>query len=292
MAGVDGTDDGNRALRFAVDRARTLRTGIRFVHVVPPVTPMAGQAPRIDPARLDEVAEWVVKDATDLCGELAPDLPVSSSVRRDSKHHALVDESATAESLVLGGRSRTPFGLGPGSTTTLATVGAGCPVFSVPATWQPGIHEGPVVVGISHREEIEPLVRIAMSEARLRGVEVQLLHAWRPPGRYSYASGMHDEAARWTEATVRDLAEASAGVRAEDPDVTVSLRAEYLAPAFAVGSASTGASLVVLGQHHAYVPLIAGLGRVPHAAIQAGTAPVEIVPLGRMHSGGAEPEAW
>jgi nucleotide-binding universal stress UspA family protein len=283
VACLDGTDDGHRAMLFAITRARLLHTELRLLHVVPTLAPFAPKASVIGERSMDEISQTIMKDAVTQCARLAPDLSVSVGLRYEDTYHVFSDESKHAECLVLGSRSQPPFRSGAGSTTNLACVAAECPVFAVPHGWQQDGEQGPVVVAVSYQEEITDLVSTAMAECELRRTQLVVLHAWRPLDGYAHASADTEDPG-WVEAATRELAEATAGVRADHPDVAVNFKARYQSPPVALAEAAADACLVVVGRHHNFLPMFSGLGRMTQAALHANTCPVEILPPARTPS--------
>src|SRR5680860_246947 len=283
VACLDGTDDGHRAMVFAITRARLLHTELRLLHVVPTLAPFAPKASIIGERSMDEISKTIMKDAVTQCDRVLHDLSVSVGLRHEDTYTVFSDESKHAQCLVLGSRSQPPFRSGAGSTTNLACVAAECPVFAVPNAWQQDGGRGPVVVAVSYREEIVNLVSMAMAECELRRTQLVVLHAWRPVDGYAHAS-TNAEDPGWVETAARELAEATAGVRADHPDVAVTFKARYLSPPVALAEAAADACLVVVGRHHNFLPMFSGLGRMTQAALHAGTCPVEIVPPTRAAS--------
>ena len=135
-----------------------------------------------------------------------------------------VEESGTAECLVLG--SRRESGFGPWSTTNLASVAAQCPVITVPLAWQRDNSSGPVVVAVSDPVETVELVGPAcVRESRLQGARLVVLHAWRSPDPYAHDVPVDGDGVDFrAEATEREFREAIAGIRADFPDVPVAIQ--------------------------------------------------------------------
>jgi len=87
------------------------------------------------------------------------------------------------------------------------------------------------------------------------------------------------EPAAWQDATTGVLAELTASVRADHPDVDVRHVVTYDSARSAVPELAAGSDLLVLGRHRHSFPLIHRLGSLTQHAIHAGTSPVEIVPV-------------
>ena len=109
--------------------------------------------------------------------------------------------------------------------------------------------------------------------------DLVVLHAWRPPAAYADALKNRMQEERFEESTTRFLAEATAGTRADNPDVQVGIEARYQATTQALADLASRAGLVVVGRHQTSVGFLPLLGRVPRAAITVGLCPVMVVPL-------------
>ena len=72
-----------------------------------------------------------------------------------------------------------------GSTVAGVAARSSVPVVSVPEDWRGPVPAANVVtVGVQHPDESEAVVRLGIDEARLRGAEVVVLHAWYLDGGY------------------------------------------------------------------------------------------------------------
>ena len=263
LACVDGTQDGDRALRYAVKEARRRGTGLRIVHVEGPSVvspPMVALAPV---STLHEVAAGIVKDAEAQARRLGwtdPDLEViqTGGPRRD----AILDFATDAVCIVLGRRSSAIDHLLTGSTTTAVAAHAAVPVISVPEQWDPsGDPAGWVVVGVEGRQALSSLLTMAMAEARSRKARLEVLHAWRPTGVYDVAVGQHVVASGWRAQTRDLLTERVHDLRRDaDDQVEWTVTAEYDRPTVALVNASERADLVVLGSARPPHPAAPGAG--------------------------------
>ena len=281
LACVDGTEDGDRALHYAVKEARRRGTGLRIVHVEAPSVvspPMVALAPV---TTLHEVAAEIVKAAEARARRLGwsdPDLEViqTGGPRRDS----IFDFAADAVCIVLGRRSSALDHLLTGSTTTAVAEHAGVPVISVPEHWDPAANpRGWVVLGVEGREALAGLLATAMAEARSRGARLEVLHAWRATGVYDAAIGQHAVASGWRAQTSDLLTERVHDLRRDtDDQVEWTVNTEYDRPATALVKASERVDLVVLGRRGHSTPLHRGLGSTTRTVLRAGRCPVMVVP--------------
>jgi nucleotide-binding universal stress UspA family protein len=133
VVGVDGSDHGNAALRWAVDEAAV--HGGEIIAVFAWQLPFIGvpgafdrdEIERLSKAFLDEAVAAVVPD---------PPVPISEFVAQGDVSESLIEASRTADLLVLGSRGRGGFaGLKLGSVSHECVQHAACPVVIIK---QPG----------------------------------------------------------------------------------------------------------------------------------------------------------
>ena len=149
VVGVDGSEGGQAALRFALEEARLRGAALHVVHAwklplyegVPGAFVLAGPlepTPPLDEVRqaLQDAAERVVEDALrDVAGDGAADLEVHREVVEAAPARALIAFAEGADLLVVGSRGRGGFlGLRLGSVSSQCTHHAPCPVVIVPHT--------------------------------------------------------------------------------------------------------------------------------------------------------------
>jgi nucleotide-binding universal stress UspA family protein len=227
---------------------------------------------------LRRIGQDVVDQALAVARETAPETPASTEVWRDAVYDMIVRESRQASYLVLGSRPRSAFRPSLGSVVAVAAMSAHCPVVAVPPDWDGTKESGPVVVAVSRHQDVEPLVAAGIEESRSRGTSVVVLHAWRPPDAYLHALATREDDRRWTEEVERELAEATAGVRGDNPDVAVRVVARFEPVGRALSDITAGAALLVVGRHRTSFGLVPRLGRVPHTALHLDLCPVQVMP--------------
>ncbi|WP_217242642.1 universal stress protein [Streptomyces sp. AC555_RSS877] len=288
VAAVDGSDDGLRALDFALDAARRREAPLRVAHVrqyaawAQPEVLAAGPPDPDDDPVLDQVR-----------GHLAgrEGLPQVEYLVLEGAPAALLPElGSTAQLLVLGSRGRGGFAsLLLGSNGMAAARDAECPVVVVPRPGREVHGEAPaapgprVVVGLQVDSPDEATLAFAFTEAALRGARLQVVAAfawpiqdWAVPGEL--APVMIDQGA--VENETRVLAE---GFLAPHSARHPGVRAEpYVAPGDAAGhlvAASKDADLVVVGRHRRRLLAPARMmGSVTHAVLLHAASPVAVVP--------------
>ena len=188
----------------------------------------------------------------------------------------MIEESRRAELVVVGSRGLGGFtGLLLGSVGAQVAAHAHCPVLVVRPDEQPIPVDGPVLVGVDGSESSRLAVGLGADEAGLRDVPLVLVHVGPPDGDRTVPEEIEESQAAYQAEAVRLLADASAVVRAEHPDLVVR---EH--PVRAAGAAqglieaSGTASLLVVGTRGraGFAGLL--LGSVSQAAIQHAHCPV------------------
>jgi len=275
---TDGGEDGDRALRFAIEEAGRRNTGVRVVHVLLDVFPYAlVSALRFTPG-ISDIGNRILREALNRSRELRPDLEVDGALVDGPLVQAIVRESSDAACVVIGTREWKRLREFGGSTSAGVASHAACPVIAVPPAWTGASSTGRVVVGVDAEGGPHPSLRQAFDEARRRGAVLEVVHAWTPPHLYEPALGNWD-AAEWRDVTAGTLAELIAPVGADFPDVKVDLVVSQGDPAFVLTEAAGESDLLILGRHRNALPFAHRLGSLAYHALQAATSPLEIVPL-------------
>lgn len=281
VVAVDGTEDGDRALRFGVDEAARRRSGLRLVHVPHETIPMAPMLPVFSGPVLHDLGAKILRESElrvqELtAGRVAADAVLAPGPRVPSILQAAEDACA----LVVAPRPVGAWKLVVGSTTTGLAARAACPVYCVPApTAEGGPRRNRVVVGVDGSPASEAVLDAGFAAAALRHAEVVLAHAWRPSGQYDTVIGGRAFVRQWVDTVERELAELSAGHRAKYPDLPVRIELRYQRPALALVELAQRAGLLVVGRrgHGAALGLL--LGSTVRAVIRAEVCPVEVVPV-------------
>jgi nucleotide-binding universal stress UspA family protein len=289
VVGVDGSEQGERAVRYAVSEARRRGTGITLVHAVHETAPMSAMLPLYSVESFVEVGRRLVRDAERHVDEIAPDIAVGTSVKAGSRVGVILDAAEDASVVVLGHRARSFAGrVLTSSTTTGVAARAHCPVVSVPDRWVPATEHRRIVVGIDESRAAHDALGLAFAEARRRDATLVALHAWRLPTAYddiSYAQVATDE---WMRTAREEMDKSLAPFRDVYPDVVVEpeFRHEYAGPALC--AATEGADLIVVGRRGHGAPLGIYLGSLARMLIREGRCPVEIAPQEPRHEPTAE----
>ncbi len=281
VVAVDGTEDGDRALRFGVEEAARRGCGLRLVHVPHETIPMAPMLPVFSHAVLHDLGAKVLREAELSVRELTEGRITAEAVlAQGPRVPSILEAAADACALVVAPRPAGSWKLVVGSTTTGLTARAHCPVYCVPArVGEPGPPRKRVVVGVDGSPVSGAILDAGFAAADLRRAEVVLVHAWRPSGEYDTVIGGRAFVREWVDAVERELAELSAGHREKYPDVRVRLELRYQRPALALIELAQRADLLVVGRRGHGAPLGLLLGSTVRAVVRAEVCPVEVVPV-------------
>ncbi|MFE1934468.1 universal stress protein [Streptomyces sp. NPDC059474] len=311
VVGVDGSHAASDALDWAAELAGRRGLPLRVVHASlweRYEGYVAGTAADRPAERLH--SEAVLATAAERAGRRVPALKVMTDLAADDAVTALLRAGQSAEALVVGSRGRGEF-----ASLLLGSVGLGiaaraqCPVVVVrgrPENMHGGMNR--VVVGIAERErpgEREPAppsaaVAFALREARLRGGELEAVHAWRCAGPEDHRArenhGAHDDhrarenhgghegrgASREDHArrAAELLDETLGGATAAGlPPVPVAHRPVEGSARKALLDASAHADLLVVGARRRQGHFGMQLGLVNHAVLHHAKCPVAVVPV-------------
>jgi nucleotide-binding universal stress UspA family protein len=294
VVGVDGSDTSLGAFAYGAWEAqeRGLPLYLVYCYDVPPAFAALALGP--DPER--ELVESAAQRLTDLAEQARaayPKLEVHTTVVAGHPGACLVRASQHAALVVVGSRGLGGFkGLLLGSVGTQLTAHASAPVIVVrPDAQATAVGTSPdplpVVVGVDGVPDSTAAIDFAFEEASARGVPVTVLYAWwmlpvsrlQPEGARMPDLSTEADLAGAEEEVRRMLAEATAGVRTDYPDVEVTLLpARVLNPVVALLEASRDAGLLVVSRHggNALTRLI--FSSVGDVAVREASCPVAIVP--------------
>ncbi len=277
VVGVDGTEGGDRALRYALEYTRGDGSALTLVHVVqePPTT--APLLPMFDTVRLEVVGNAVLDDAEELVRQLSGGgLRPEKILARGPRAEALIGAAGTSP-IVLGSRGPDARPPSAGFTTTAVAAHALGTVFCVPARWQPQVVHGTVLVGVDGRAGSRDVLAAAFDAAAERGARLTVLHAWRPTGRYAATLGA-PAAESWELQTEPVIWELVAALRGDHPQVDVQVVLRFERPDIALQQESREADLVVVGRRSDEPKLALALGPTARAML-LGACPVEVAPF-------------
>jgi nucleotide-binding universal stress UspA family protein len=287
VVGVDGSDEGAAALRWAADEAARRRLPLHVVHgFLWPLTGMyLGPSPEgPEGGGLAAQAETLLADSAAQARAMCPELAVSTELVVAAPAPILVEQSRTAALVVVGHRGLGGFtGLLVGSVGVQVGAHAHCPVVVVRGDEADGVrepaHHRRVVVGTDGSPGATTAIGLGFEEAALRGCELTVIHAWEPPptpgGGVLRLQGR--ENAKIGETGARILGEALASWEDKYPEVPVRRVVLHSAPAKALIGESARAELLVVGSRGrgGFTGLL--LGSTGQAVLHHARCPVAII---------------
>ncbi|MGW5578644.1 universal stress protein [Micromonospora chokoriensis] len=278
VVGVDGSPSSLVAAEHAAHAAQ-LRS--RPLHLVHGFLHPLGYGVSLNPYDLgvpapsEDAQKMLERTATEL-SDRWPGLAVEVRQVAGGPGITMIEESRRADLVVVGSRGLGGFaGLLLGSVGSQVAAHAHCPVLVVRPDEQPIPVDAPVLVGVDGSESSGLAAGYAADEAARRDVPVVLVHVGPPNEGRTVPEEIEESEAPYQADAVRLLADASAAVRADHPDLMVR---EH--PVRAAGAAqglieaSGTASLLVVGTRGraGFTGML--LGSVSQAAIQHAHCPV------------------
>lgn len=245
LVGVDGSEDGLRAVRYALRQAQASDSDLWLVNVVDEALMVSGLWDIVIPYQeLEQIGRRLVQDALDaVAGEGFPAERITSDVLAGHPADVLGGLSSRAALLVVGRRSMTGIErMFVGSTSVSVASRAECPVIVISASSTPQRTGTLGVVGVTintwppHSAALEWAAREASArKARLRVVHVVPTGAAAAPGALA--------------STTAKLDEELAPLRARYPETTIETEVIVGTPIDELVGLSRSVDLLILGVH-------------------------------------------
>ena len=278
VVGVDGTENGLHAARYASLAAKAAEAELEVVHVVPLNLPVGPVRP-VEPPMFEDLAQSIVRDAASLARRTVPGLTVDTRLMEGPTVRALVAAGSEADLVVLGVQHEAML-----SHVWTARVSAGvaarvsCPTVVVPPEWEPGTERGRVVVGLKQPDGPVRLLIDAFAEAASRRADLHILHTWKVPWAYQVIIGTRAAEQIYCTHTRETIETLLANLREAHPQVQVKIDVQCAQPAGALVDASHDADLVVLTR-----PTMRGgtphMGSTARAVMRWSATPVIVFPV-------------
>lgn len=283
VVGFDGSPASKAAVVWAAEEAALRKVPLRITHAYYPS--VEGDLMPEDVHR--NVVRTALDTARDEARRVAPDVELDLHELHRWAPDALIEESRSADLVVLGSRGHGDFAsLLVGSTSLQVAMHAECPVVVVRPgreTAAPTPQPGPVVVGVDGSKLSSAALTFAAHEASLRKVPLITLHTWSL--QYLGTPFVYEPMSKdWEtlEASQRQLlSDITSEVREKYPDVEVIEHLRRGHPVEELVKASEDAALVVVGSRGRRSLTALLLGSVSHGVLHHAHCPVAIVrPLG------------
>ncbi len=286
VVGVDGTEDGKRALRYATALAVRDDTELRLVHIAQEAVMYAPMLPYIPWETFAEIGNRVLEKSAEQVREWGWTGDLTRVLGRGPRAAAFLEHLEGAHCVVLGTRSSEVQHLFTGSTTTSLGAHSPVPVFGVPRAWSPDQPtRNRVVVGIDSAEDVGEVLDVAFAEALARDAEVHVVHAWRPTGYYDAAISARTLEPQWREhggPPLRKVIEESARTV---PGARWFLTMDFDRPVVALHHAAGQADLLVLARRGHRTPFGLHIGSTTRTMLRTAPCPVLVVPITHQDEG-------
>jgi len=230
LVGIDGSEDGIRAARYGIGRAKRLDADLWFVNAVDDGVVTGGWGIIYDPTVLKEAGEAAVKQAADLA--IAKGVPadhIRTDVAIGNPTSVLSEFSKEAEILIVGRRASTGLErMFVGSTSTSLVASSYCPlvVISAASTPEPtgSFHKITVAMGGSG----DTALRWACHEAVTRPSKVDVVHVipYQPTNVSSFIPSTAAQEKNWEQRILASLEQLVEPVRQQYPEVEITVRSQ------------------------------------------------------------------
>jgi nucleotide-binding universal stress UspA family protein len=283
--GYDGSTDAEAALAWGLAFADRHGASVRIVQAFDPsqhTLRLVGGGGAEAAQRLYELAQHQLKQAKDCSKDDHPHLQIRSVLEPALPEDLLIDESRTAETVVIGSRGQSRMStLLAGSTALSVAARAHCTVVAVrnhPVRRAAG--HG-IVVGTDGSPVAEAAIGFAFQQADELSTPLTVVHAWTDVmtvGALGSVVPRHDPLDYPREQSSL-LVESLAGWSDKFPEVDVDVRIIRGHAVNTLAAASADAELLVVGCHGHSVLRGMVLGSVSQGLLHRASVPVAIVHL-------------
>ncbi|MCW2913681.1 MAG: hypothetical protein JWN52_1749 [Actinomycetia bacterium] len=276
VAGYDGSECGEQALKWAIEEARLRRTRLTICHLWQ--YPYTGLMVPVG-MEFEQAAEHMLLDAVAGARTEAPDVEIRPLLMCGSAARNLIDVGSDADLVVVGTHGLSGVrALMLGSVSSQVAMHSVSPVIVVRGRpdLSPESYPGQIVVGADGSPAADRALAVAFEEAQLRGLPLTAVCAWTRPDKdasralYIDQDGLRTLAGERFHDAVDRLRDTYPGVKAvaelTDAPVIEALQA-----------AAASAQLLVLGSRG--VGFVRGrlLGSVSQTMLHQSPCPVAIV---------------
>ncbi|CAI9408592.1 universal stress protein [Aestuariimicrobium sp. T2.26MG-19.2B] len=282
LVGVDGSEDGLRAVAFGVRAALARKAELLLVHAVDDAVLAGTWGVVYDPSSLESAASEVLAEAVKHAVDtgMAAD-QVHTEVVLGNAAAVLAKLSKDATLLVIGRRAISGLErMFVGSTSVSLASTAACPVVVISNAVNPGPTgaHGVVGIGVECDKHSTQTLKAAFDEARLRGASVlaTTVQANIPPGMFGGYRLTAEAETEMRHAAELQLADIVGRVAGEYPDVPHTLQVTLGHPVEQLIALSATVDLLVLGMRP---PSVIGfsIGGVTRAVLAHAKCPLLVV---------------
>ncbi|GAA3631996.1 universal stress protein [Microlunatus ginsengisoli] len=286
LVGVDGSNDGLRAVDYAAAEAAVRKVPLHIVTALPPATATAfGLAlPLLLPSTAAAAAEQATAAAARraMASGLRPE-QVTTAVVLGYPGDVLAEMSKGATAVVIGRRGLSGLErVFAGSTSVSVGAKAHCPVIVVPHGWHPPVAGGRAIgVGIDGSSESVPALAAAYAEAAARSVDLRVVYAYQPHlDSFAGVADFEQTLTDWLAQAELRVAETIAGWQQDYPDVVVQRHFVRAHPVRVLVEESHDLDLLFVGTNGSSAMSGLVLGTVARAVVAGSVCPVALVRKG------------
>lgn len=280
VVGVDGSEDGLRAVDYGVREALSKDADLLLAHAVDDAVLAGAWGVVYDPNLLEEAGEEAAQEAK--ARALAMEFPeerLTTKIYMGNPSSVLTRLSETAQTLVVGRRALSGLErLFVGSTSVGVAASAECPTIMVSAaTNLPKTGDlGVVGIAVHTGEPSEACLSYGFAEAAHRGARVEVVHAFElPRGLFGDRSQWYTRRDNYAAKAREVLAGLVAPFAARYPDLEVTQEVVAAHPVVELNRRSSELDLLVMGVHGSALSL--SPGATIRAVMAHGQCPLAIV---------------
>jgi len=258
VVGVDGSDDGLRAVRFGAGTVLRYGGELLLVNAVDDTLMAGAWGVVYDPEVLQSAGATANEQAKDVAvGMGLTEDRIRTEVVMGSPGGVMSRLSEVADLVVVGRRAASGLErMFVGSTSVAVVANASCPVVVISAAAHPDPvgQKGVVGVGLQTDPGSEALLEVGFLQAERLGSRLEIIHAIQPPvGLFArkLSPTQLDEQVRFAKGGIEAIA---ATVAAKHPQVAYEVSVTADSPINELVSRSAGYDLLVLGVGQSHIP--------------------------------------
>ncbi|MCG6568349.1 universal stress protein [Tessaracoccus sp. ZS01] len=258
VVGVDGSDDGLRAVRFGTGAALRINGELLLVNAVDDTLMAGAWGVVYDPEVLQSAGITANEQARDVALSMGlPEHRIKTEVVMGSPGGVMTRLSEVAELVVVGRRAASGLErMFVGSTSVAVVANASCPVVVISAAAHPDPIGGRGIVGVGLQTSpgSEKTLEAGFQQAQRLGARLEIVHAIQPPvGLFARKLSPNelDEQVRFAKGGIEAIANE---VAQSYPDVEYRVEVAADSPINELVSRSAGYDLLVVGVGDSHIP--------------------------------------